>query len=80
MAQLARRSQRKLLGQEWTPDWLARHLADRCLDLPARRAKRPRIVDMCCGSGSILAEVIKAAREKFGFTDIDSAARRCDRL
>ena len=32
MAQLARRSQRKLLGQEWTPTWLARLLAERCLD------------------------------------------------
>jgi hypothetical protein len=67
MAQLARKSQRKLLGQEWTPAWLARHLARRCLDnLPAGDA--PRIVDMCCGSGSILAEVLKTAREKFKFT------------
>jgi methylase of polypeptide subunit release factors len=58
MAQLARRSQRKLLGQEWTPSWLARQLAVRCLDLiPA--GESPQIVDMCCGSGSILAEVIK---------------------
>nr|WP_145924098.1 hypothetical protein [Halomonas elongata] len=41
MAQLARRSQRKLLGQEWTPAWLARHLAERCLDgLP--EGKLPR--------------------------------------
>ena len=32
MAQLARRSQRQLLGQEWTPSWLARLLAGRCLE------------------------------------------------
>lgn len=58
MAQLARRSQRKLLGQEWTPSWLARQLAVRCLDsIPV--GESPQIVDMCCGSGSILAEVIK---------------------
>ena len=66
LAQLARKSQRKLPGQEWTPAWLARHPAERCLDnLPS---EAPRIVDMCCGSGSILAEVLKAAKEKFKFT------------
>ncbi len=69
MAQLARRSQRKLLGQEWTPSWLARHLAERCLDdLPEGEA--PEIVDMCCGSGAIIAEVIKAAKARYGYDDI----------
>jgi methylase of polypeptide subunit release factors len=58
MAQLARRSQRKLLGQEWTPGWLAHTLAARCLDsIPD--GEEPQIVDMCCGSGSILAEVLR---------------------
>jgi methylase of polypeptide subunit release factors len=61
MTELARRSQRKLLGQEWTPSWLARILAARCLD--AIEAS-PRIVDMCCGSGSILAEIIKERRRR----------------
>ena len=71
MAQLARRSQRKLLGQEWTPSWLAKLLAERCLDsLPEGEA--PRIVDMCCGSGSILAEVLKATRSSQGQTDMAS--------
>ena len=69
MAQLARRSQRKLLGQEWTPAWLGRILADRCLDNIPKKEK-PRIVDMCCGSGSILAEVLKAARQRFNLKDI----------
>ncbi|MAM59025.1 MAG: hypothetical protein CMN25_17060 [Salinicola sp.] len=69
MAQLARRSQRKLLGQEWTPVWLARHLAERCLDdLPVGEA--PEIVDMCCGSGAMLAEVIKAVKIRYGYVDI----------
>src|SRR3546814_14835126 len=63
MAQLARRSQRKLLGQEWTPHWLARLLADRCIDgLP--NGESPRIVDMCCGSGTMLAEIIKRSEER----------------
>lgn len=70
MAQLARRSQRKLLGQEWTPHWLARLLADRCIDgLP--KGENPRIVDMCCGSGTMLAEIIKAVRGRFGFSSIE---------
>lgn len=57
MAQLARRSQRKLLGQEWTPSWLARQLAIRCLaSIP--EGENPQVVDMCCGSGSILAEIL----------------------
>lgn len=70
MAQLARRSQRKLLGQEWTPHWLARLLADRCIDgLP--NGESPRIVDMCCGSGTMLVEIIKATRVRFGFSAIE---------
>lgn len=69
MAQLARRSQRKLLGQEWTPGWLSRHLAERCLDL-LPEGEAPAIVDMCCGSGAILAEVIKASRDRYGYADI----------
>ena len=69
MAQLARRSQRKLLGQEWTPGWLGRHLALRCLDnLPS--GEEPRIIDMCCGSGTILGEVLKVARDRFGLVGI----------
>ena len=71
MTQLARRSQRKLLGQEWTPAWLARLLAERCLDnLPA--GEPPRIVDMCCGSGTILAEILKAARDRLGLANVDA--------
>ena len=69
MAQLARRSQRKLLGQEWTPAWLGRLLAERCFENLAD-GEEPRIVDMCCGSGSILAEVLKAAKVRYGLEDI----------
>lgn len=70
MAQLARRSQRKLLGQEWTPSWLGHLLAERCLDgLPS--GQPPRILDMCCGSGSILAEVLKSVMSRYGFNTIE---------
>lgn len=70
MAQLSRRSQRKLLGQEWTPHWLARLLAERCLEgIPD--GESPRVVDMCCGSGTMLAEIIKSAKGRFGYSTID---------
>jgi len=69
MAELARRSQRRLLGQEWTPSWLGHLLAERCLDnLP--QGEQPRIVDMCCGSGSIIAEVLKATKARFGLSEM----------
>lgn len=73
MAQLARRSQRKLLGQEWTPSWLAQALASRCLDsIPV--GEQPRVIDMCCGSGSILAAVIAEHRRRTGTMNIEELA------
>ena len=62
MAQLAHRTQRKLLGQEWTPQWLAKHLAKKCIDM-IPIDDPPRIIDMCCGSGSIISEAIRYIRE-----------------
>lgn len=71
MAQLANRSQRKLLGQEWTPAWLAAQLASECFSrLPSEEP--PRIVDMCCGSGSILIAVLKEARSRLGLASIET--------
>ena len=70
LTQLARRSQRMLLGQESTPVWLSRLLAERCIEkLPT--GEPPRAIDMCCGSGTIVAEVIKAARSR-GISGVDS--------
>jgi len=61
MAQLARRSQRLLLGQEWTPSWLAEKLVQNTLaKLPA--GQEPRLVDMCCGSGAMVVETVKQAK------------------
>ena len=74
MSQLARRSQRKLLGQEWTHAWLAKQLASRCLDrLPA--GESPQVVDMCCGSGSIIAAVLKEARRRNAGMMLDGLTR-----
>jgi len=80
MTQLARRTQRKLLGQEWTPQWMAKAVAEKCLALiPSSEA--PCVVDMCCGSGSILSEVIKAAKSAhpdLSFADLCTAATGFD--
>lgn len=63
MAQLAKRSQRLLLGQEWTPSWLAEKLVENTLaKLPA--GHEPRLVDMCCGSGAMVVETVKQAKSR----------------
>lgn len=63
MAQLAARSQRLLLGQEWTPSWLAEKLvANVMAALP--EGEQPRFVDMCCGSGAMVVETVKRAQRQ----------------
>lgn len=63
LAEVARRSHRKLLGQEGTPRWIGAALADRCVELISVDVK-PRVLDMCCGSGAILAAVLKTLRQR----------------
>ena len=59
LVQLANRTQRILLGQELTPRWLAKELVNNVFDkLPS--GEYPQFVDMCCGSGSMIVETIKA--------------------
>jgi hypothetical protein len=76
MAELGRRSQRLLLGQEFTPSWLCDAMAQQLLaDLPDDAA--PRFVDMCCGSGAMLVSVTReyaAAMVADGTTPGDPAA------
>lgn len=63
MAQLATRSQRLLLGQEWTPSWLAGKLVEHVMSsLP--KGQQPRFLDMCCGSGAIVVETVKRAQQR----------------
>ncbi len=72
LAQLAKHSQRLLLGQEATPPWLARRMANQLLGaLPENEP--PRFIDMCCGSGSMIVEVVLAQRQRFGGS-LDPAA------
>lgn len=63
MAQLAARSQRLLLGQEWTPAWLASRLVERALSkIP--KDQKPRFLDMCCGSGAMVVETVKGTQAR----------------
>ena len=62
MTQLAQETQRKLLGQEWTPHWVAKALAAKCLN-QLDDSESPAFVDTCCGSGAIISEVLKLVKE-----------------
>lgn len=59
MVQLANKTHRLLLGQELTPRWLAQQLVSKVIEeMP--QGEYPRFVDMCCGSGSMIVETIRA--------------------
>lgn len=66
LAQLANREHRLMLGQEFTPHWIARDIVDYNIDKLGDEV--PRIMDMCCGSGVFLIESIKAVREKYAIS------------
>lgn len=63
MSQLAQRSQRLLLGQEWTPSWLARATVRNVIsNIPENQD--PHLVDMCCGSGGMIVEAVLQVKNK----------------
>lgn len=62
LAQLSNREHRLLLGQDFTPHWVARSMVEYTID---RLEEEPRILDMCCGSGVFLIEAIRKVREKY---------------
>lgn len=62
-AQLSNRTERILLGQEWTPHWLANKMVEKLFnELPINEL--PQFVDMCCGSGVMIVETLKAAKKR----------------
>lgn len=73
MAQLAKRSQRLLLGQEWTPAWLARIVVENVLSRIPKDAP-PRLVDMCCGSGSMVVEAVKQTKARLESSGVNPSA------
>lgn len=72
LAQLSNREHRLLLGQDFTPHWVARSMVDHAI---ASIDEEPRVLDMCCGSGVFLIETIRKVREKYSISiqDFDSA-------
>lgn len=79
MAQLAKRSQRLLLGQEWTPAWLAEKVVGKVFDTLPEDAD-PRLVDMCCGSGAMVVEAVKRAAKRLESTGVSPDAAGMKRL
>lgn len=71
LAQLSNREHRLLLGQDFTPHWVARSMVDYAI---ASIDEEPRVLDMCCGSGVFLIETIRKVREKYSISiqDFDS--------
>lgn len=68
MAQLANRSQRILLGQEMTPSWLSYKLVKHVSEnIPP--SEPLKFIDMCCGSGSMIVETVKIAKERITADD-----------
>lgn len=63
LAQLANKEHRLMLGQEFTPHWIAHDIVEYNIDLLSDNP--PHFVDMCCGSGVFLIESIKAVRKKY---------------
>jgi methylase of polypeptide subunit release factors len=63
MGQLAARSQRLLLGQEWTPGWLAAKLVQFALS-KVPKEQQPRFLDMCCGSGAMVVATVKGTQAR----------------
>lgn len=71
LAQLANKEHRLMLGQEFTPHWVAKDIVEYNINLLTEKSphieegKSPRIIDMCCGSGVFLIESIKAVRHQY---------------
>lgn len=57
VAQLADRDHRLLLGQEYTPQWLAQKIVAHAIEL-LHDSEFPNFIDMCCGSGVFVVETI----------------------
>lgn len=81
LAQMANSEHRLMLGQEFTPHWIAKDIVKYNID--AIRQCNPHVLDMCCGSGVFLIEAIKAVRERHSITrddyseEKDAAAFSC---
>lgn len=67
LSQLAAADRRMLLGQAPTPQWLASQMVEEILG--KIKSESAHLLDMCCGSGVFIVEVLKAYLNKFQTPD-----------
>ncbi|NJE64779.1 hypothetical protein E0L10_11800 [Enterococcus durans] len=67
--QLAKKSKRLILGQEMTPHWVAKKMVEESFG-ELKDNEMPRYIDMCCGSGVILVEVLLKTIDRISTLDI----------
>lgn len=79
VAQLADKDRRLLLGQEYTPQWLARKIVAYTIEL-LPQTEFPNCVDMCCGSGVFVVEVINQTIAKHHITPENCSAELLQNL
>ena len=71
--------QRHLLGEYYTPDWLAESICREAVRDPFNE----RVLDPACGSGAFLFHAVRrflAAADAEGLSNADALARCCDRV
>ena len=71
--------QRHVLGEYYTPDWLAERICATAIHDPLNE----RVVDPACGSGAFLFHAVRrllAAADAAGMTNADALTRCCDRV
>jgi len=72
LLQLPSAQQRILLGQQWTPSWLAEKMV-RWVTANLPVGVPPQLLDMCCGSGTM---VVAALRQQSALLDKQSVSAR----
>lgn len=60
--ELAEKSRKLLLGQAMTPSWLAKNIIENVIN---EIEGEPRLIDMCCGSGTFVVETLKIVSSDF---------------
>ena len=71
--------QRHVLGEYYTPDWLAERICATAI----HDSLNERVVDPACGSGAFLFHAVRrllAAADAAGMTNADALTRCCDRV
>jgi hypothetical protein len=72
--QLVDPATRRLLGEFYTPDWLASQLTERLLETWDWRHGPPTVIDPACGSGTFLRTTIDHVRGQSAVAGVDLAA------